>query len=110
VDLKLVEKVVQLHSVEFGPGTHKTVYGALFGTIRTAAEAILSEEADDAALKNYSTIFEKLLRLRQSCCSATLVTCFVKFSSNKFSTSRTKSALTAGNRLRRQILSTRVQQ
>lgn len=38
-------------------------------------EAILGEDASsNAALKNYSMIFEKLLRLRQACCSGLLLT------------------------------------
>jgi len=73
VDLKLVDKEVQLCSVAFRPGAHKKTYEALFGTLRLALEAILSAGDGGAALKNYSSIFEKLLRLRQTCCSATLV-------------------------------------
>lgn len=36
-------------------------------------EAILDDK-DNTALKNYSVIFEKLLRLRQACCSGLLLT------------------------------------
>jgi len=73
VNIKLVEKDVQLCSVEFVNDAHKQVYDALFGTVRVAMEAILGEE-ESKALKNYSVIFEKLLRLRQSCCSGLLLT------------------------------------
>ena len=73
VDIDLVEKDVQLCSVEFQDDMHKKVYDALFGTLRVAMEAILSEGDGSQALKNYSSIFEKLLRLRQACCSGTLV-------------------------------------
>ena len=73
VNIKLVEKDVQLCSVEFANDAHKQVYDALFGTVRVAMEAILGEE-ESKALKNYSVIFEKLLRLRQSCCSGLLLT------------------------------------
>ena len=38
-----------------------------------ALEAILGDD-DSKALKNYSMIFEKLLRLRQACCSGLLLT------------------------------------
>lgn len=71
VDIKLVEKDVQLCSVEFANDAHKQLYDALFGTVRVAMEAILDD--DSKALKNYSMIFEKLLRLRQACCSGLLL-------------------------------------
>lgn len=72
VELKLVEKEVQLCTVAWS-GAHKKLYDALFGTLRTAFEAILKEGDGSAALKNYSSIFEKLMRLRQTCCAGTLV-------------------------------------
>ena len=71
VNIKLVEKSVQLCSVEFNDDAHKKLYEALFGTVRVAMEAILDD--DSKALKNYSMIFEKLLRLRQACCSGLLL-------------------------------------
>lgn len=46
---------------------------SLFGTVRVAMEAILGGDGS-TALKNYSVIFEKLLRLRQACCSGLLLT------------------------------------
>jgi SWI/SNF-related matrix-associated actin-dependent regulator of chromatin subfamily A3 len=73
VDLKLVEKEVDLCSVVWPNDAHKKLYDALFGTLRTAMEAIFREGDESAVLKNYSSIFEKLLRLRQTCCSGTLV-------------------------------------
>ena len=75
VKIKLVEKEVQLCSVEFGKegDLHKKVYDALFGTLRVAMEAILGHDNGKEALKNYTSIFEKLLRLRQACCSGALV-------------------------------------
>ncbi|KAL7498338.1 hypothetical protein ACHAWT_009386 [Skeletonema menzelii] len=73
VNISLVEKDVQLCSVEWSPNDlHKRVYDALFGTIRCAMEAIIMDD-ESKALKNYSVIFEKLLRLRQACCSAELI-------------------------------------
>lgn len=72
VNIKLVDKNVQLCSVEFADDAHKKLYDALFGTVRVAIEAILDD--DTKALKNYSMIFEKLLRLRQACCSGLLLT------------------------------------
>lgn len=73
VNIQLVEKTVQLCSVEFQDDAHKKVYDALFGTLRVAMQAILNEGDGSQAFKNYSSIFEKLLRLRQSCCSGMLV-------------------------------------
>ena len=73
VNVKMVDKNVQLCSIEFPDDAHKRVYDALFGTLRVAMEAILGEDGGSAALKNYSSVFEKLLRLRQTCCSGTLV-------------------------------------
>ena len=72
VNIKLVEKEVQLCSVDFADDAHKKLYDALFGTVKVAMTAILAD--DSKALKNYSVIFEKLLRLRQACCSGLLLT------------------------------------
>lgn len=75
VNIKLVQKYVQLCSVAFVDDAHKQTYDALFGTVRVAFEAILSNNKDNSsALKCYSVIFEKLLRLRQACCSGLLLT------------------------------------
>ncbi len=73
VNIKMVEKDVQLCSVEFPEDSHKNVYDALFGTIKVAMEAILNEGDGTQALRHYSSIFEKLLRLRQACCSGTMI-------------------------------------
>ena len=62
-DLKLVEKKVQICIISFGDGAHKKLYDALFGTLRTAFEAICSKDDGREALKNYSSIFEKLFRI-----------------------------------------------
>jgi DNA repair protein RAD5 len=71
-NINLVEKEVQLRSITFPDDAHKKVYDALFGSFRLAFQAVL-QDGDNQALKNYTSIFEKLLRMRQSCCSATLV-------------------------------------
>lgn len=73
MEIKMVEKDVQLCRVEFPQDLHKNVYDALFGTIKVAMEAILNEGDGSQALKHYSSIFEKLLRLRQACCSGTMI-------------------------------------
>lgn len=71
-NIQLVEKEVQLRSITFPQDAHKEVYDALFGTFRLAFQAVL-QDGDNTVLKNYTSIFEKLLRMRQACCSATLV-------------------------------------
>jgi SWI/SNF-related matrix-associated actin-dependent regulator of chromatin subfamily A3 len=71
-NIQLVEKEVQLRSITFPDDAHKEVYDALFGTFRLAFQAVLQDE-DNQVLKNYTSIFEKILRMRQACCSATLV-------------------------------------
>ena len=76
VNVVLQEKQVQLRLIAFpeGSNAHKEVYNALFGSFRMAVQAVLQEHGgDNAVLKHYTSIFETLLRLRQSCCSATLV-------------------------------------
>eukprot|EP00536_Pseudo-nitzschia_multiseries_P013974 jgi/Psemu1/327386/estExt_fgenesh1_pg.C_6390001 len=71
--IKLVGKTVQLTKVSFDEGSpHKSVYDALFGTLRVAFEAVL-QDGDKEVLKKYTDVFEKLLRLRQACCSGKLV-------------------------------------
>jgi SNF2 family DNA or RNA helicase len=70
---KLVDKQVQLTTVSFAEGSpHKAVYNALFGSFRMVFDAIL-QGGESEVLKNYSSVFEKLLRIRQTCCSALLV-------------------------------------
>lgn len=72
-NLKLANKTVELAKVNFEQGSrHKAVYDALFGTMRVAFQAVL-QDGDSAVLKRYTSVFEILLRLRQSCCSASLV-------------------------------------
>ena len=71
-NIKLVGKDVQLRSVSFPDNAHKKLYDALFGTVRAAFGACM-ENDEGNVMRNYSSIFEKLLRMRQSCCSATLV-------------------------------------
>ncbi|VEU36620.1 unnamed protein product [Pseudo-nitzschia multistriata] len=71
--IQLVDKTVQLTKVSFEEGDpHKAIYDALFGSVRVAFEAVL-QNGEKEVLKNYSNIFEKLLRLRQACCSGKLV-------------------------------------
>ena len=71
-NVKLVPKDVQLRSVSFLDDGHKALYDALFGTVRAAFGACIQDD-DNSAMKNYTNIFEKLMRMRQACCSATLV-------------------------------------
>mmetsp|Transcript_12803 Transcript_12803/g.15672 ORF Transcript_12803/g.15672 Transcript_12803/m.15672 type:complete len:1060 (+) Transcript_12803:80-3259(+) len=76
-EIQLVEKEVQLRSISFPENdVHKQTYDALFGSCRLAIQAVLQNDggdSDETGFKNYSSLFEKLLRMRQSCCSAALV-------------------------------------
>jgi SWI/SNF-related matrix-associated actin-dependent regulator of chromatin subfamily A3 len=74
--IQLTEKTVQLASIEFENGSaHQIVYNALFGSLRLAFQAILDDEhADSIDFKIYNNVFERLLRLRQACCSVLLLT------------------------------------
>jgi SNF2 family DNA or RNA helicase len=73
VNVTLPDKDVQLARVSFEDGSpHKAVYDALFGCMRMAFQAVL-QDGEGAALKRYTSVFESLLRMRQSCCSALLV-------------------------------------
>eukprot|EP00978_Attheya_sp_CCMP212_P013372 scaffold33647_cov49-Attheya_sp.AAC.2 len=72
-NLNMPEKEVQLRSVSFPEGSiHKSIHDALFESARAAFEATLLD-GDDAALKNYVSVLERLLRIRQACCSGILV-------------------------------------
>lgn len=70
--IQLSEKVVELRSVEFPDGIHKTIHDNLFSTARAIFAAAL-QEGEGEALKNYMSILETLLRVRQACCSGQLV-------------------------------------
>lgn len=72
VKLEMAEKKVELRKVSFPEGIHKTIHDTLFATARAAFQATLLE-GDVAALKNYMSVLEALLRIRQSCCSGILV-------------------------------------
>ena len=83
--IPMVEKNVQLVCVEFSEDSkHKQLYDALSGTLRVAMQAILGDDSlpsspennDENSTTCTSTtlcILERLLRLRQSCCSGVLV-------------------------------------
>jgi SWI/SNF-related matrix-associated actin-dependent regulator of chromatin subfamily A3 len=74
--VQLVEKSVQIASIEFRKdSSHHIVYNALFGSLRLAFQAILDEnQTNTLGFKLYNCVFERLLRLRQACCSARLLT------------------------------------
>ena len=71
-EIQLPGKEVQLRSIDFLEDINKKVYDAIFGTIRIAFMAVL-QAGEQKIMKNYSSIFEKLLRLRQCCCSLSLI-------------------------------------
>ena len=64
-DFELVEKVVEMRSVEFPEGNpHKRIHDILFDTAQVAMRATLSADRKEV-LKEYSGVLEVLLRLRQ---------------------------------------------
>jgi len=69
--IELVQKEIQLHAIEF-PQDHfdKELYEALYQTFRLAIRAMMD---GDSPFQKYSSILEVLLRMRQCCCSSTLV-------------------------------------
>ena len=72
-DLKLVEKVVEMRSIQFPEGNpHKRIHDILFETAQLVMRATLSAGRTEA-LKEYSSVLEVLLRIRQACCSGILV-------------------------------------
>ena len=71
--IKLAEKVVQLRSITFPDDGHGKVYEAMFGTFRLVLQSLIDNVEENTVMKNYSSVFEKILRLRQACCSATLI-------------------------------------
>jgi SWI/SNF-related matrix-associated actin-dependent regulator of chromatin subfamily A3 len=74
INLKMANKSVELRSVNFPLGLHKNIHDALFESARGAFAATLAMNTDEgAALKNYNSIFEVLLRIRQACCSGAMV-------------------------------------
>jgi len=73
VDVPMTEKEVQLRLVQFPDDSkHKTIHQALFQTAQAAFQATL-QEGDAEALKNYMSVLETLLRIRQACCSGVLI-------------------------------------
>lgn len=73
--IQLTKKTVELRTIKYptDENVHKEVYDAFFGTIQIAVHAILSPSHGSKSEKQYTTIFEKILRLRQCCCSAALI-------------------------------------
>jgi SWI/SNF-related matrix-associated actin-dependent regulator of chromatin subfamily A3 len=72
VNIEMPEKEVQLRSIEFPDGHHKTIHHTLFQTAQVAFQATL-QGGDAEALKNYMSVLETLLRIRQACCSGVLI-------------------------------------
>lgn len=71
-NITLPEKTIQISAIEFPAGKHKEIHDALFNSARGVFAAALRNGSDDT-LKNYSSVFEILLRVRQACCSGALV-------------------------------------
>ena len=73
--IQLTKKTVELRLIKYpmDENVHKEVYDAFFGTIQIAVNAMLSPTDSRKSNNQYTTIFEKILRLRQCCCSAALI-------------------------------------
>ena len=69
---QLPDKDVQLRFVTFPNSQHKVIHETLFQTAQIAFQATL-QGGDAEALKNYTSVLETLLRIRQACCSGVLV-------------------------------------
>ena len=71
--LNIPDKVVELRAITFPDNSiHKRTHDTLFCTACFAFAAMISE-GNVGALKNYTFIFETLLRICQACCSGILV-------------------------------------
>jgi SWI/SNF-related matrix-associated actin-dependent regulator of chromatin subfamily A3 len=72
VDINLPDKEVQVREVEFpAHSRHKEIYDTLFQSAR-GAMCVAMQEGSDQAL-SHTHVFEVLTRLRQACCSGSLV-------------------------------------
>jgi len=72
-DIKLTNRRVEVQAITFPEGSvHKKIYDTLFASAREAFNAIISNE-EQGVLKQYMSILETLLRIRQACCSGALV-------------------------------------
>ena len=72
-NVSLPEKVVEMRSVQFpADSKDKAIHDTLFQTAQAAFKATL-QGGDAEALKNYMSVLETLLRIRQACCSSVLV-------------------------------------
>mmetsp|Transcript_59675 Transcript_59675/g.176827 ORF Transcript_59675/g.176827 Transcript_59675/m.176827 type:complete len:971 (-) Transcript_59675:116-3028(-) len=71
--VQLAKKSVQVCSIEFPAGSvHESIYNTLFQSAQEAFGAIL-RDGEQTALKEYMSILETLLRIRQACCSGMLI-------------------------------------
>lgn len=70
--LDLAEKTVELRSIAFPEGDHKTIYDTVYDSAQKVFAATLSG-GDDRVMKNYMMILETLMRIRQACVSGKLV-------------------------------------
>lgn len=72
-NITLPDKTVELRSVDFPDNSpHAKIHQTLFKTAQVAFQATL-RGGDSEALKNYVSVLETLLRIRQACCSGVLV-------------------------------------
>ena len=74
--IKLVDKHVELRSVEFASGNpHHEVYDTIFRSAKIAVQAVMrgSPKQGNSDSLSHGSVFEVLTRMRQACCSGKLV-------------------------------------
>lgn len=74
VQLNLPPRTQMLKKVPFPEGEHKLIHDALYDTAKVAFAAVVSDESDSSACKEArKKLFGLVMRIRQACCSATLL-------------------------------------
>lgn len=73
VTIQMVSKDVQIRSVVASPDSrHQQIHDTLFRSAKSAFKVAL-QDGDERALQQTASVFEVLTRLRQACCSGSLV-------------------------------------
>jgi SNF2 family DNA or RNA helicase len=73
--IKLVKKTVEVRTISWPEGWHKDVHDALYEAARSVFMSFLmaGSKGESLLLNNYMVFIEVVLRVRQSCCHASLV-------------------------------------
>eukprot|EP00943_MAST-04B_sp_MAST-4B-sp1_P005376 g5376.t1 len=69
---KLPERTIELHSLEMD-GQQKTIYDELFDSAKYVFAEVSKGGDGDNVFRNYSSVLELLLRLRQATCSPSMI-------------------------------------